>query len=120
MPDFTAVFGELHEILDPYAAMLDIKKDDQSEFYVDTRHIQKNQRPLFFAAVQLKKSYVSFHLMPIYMKPELLASISPELRSHMQGKSCFNFSTVEPTLLDELAALTKAGFASYEEQGFVT
>lgn len=118
MPDFTAVFGALHKILDPYAAKLDVKKDDESEFYVDTRYIQKNKRPLFFAAVQSKKSYVSFHLMPVYMKPELLASISPQLKSRMQGKSCFNFSAVEPTLLEELAALTKASFASYEEQGF--
>lgn len=119
MPAFTDVFAELHKVLAPYAAKLDKKKDDETELYVDTRHIQKNKKPLFFGAVQVKRSYVSFHLMPVYLKPELLASVSPELKSRMQGKSCFNFSAVEPPLIKELAALTKASFASYKEQGFV-
>lgn len=119
MPAFSAVFAELHQILAPYAAKLDIKRDDETELYVDTRHIQKNRKPLFFAAVQLKKSFVSFHLMPVYVKPELLASVSPELKARMQGKSCFNFSAVDPALLKELARLTQAGYASYQEQGYV-
>ena len=112
MQDFTAVFIELRKILAPYASKLDGKRDDETELYVDTKHIQKNKKPLFFGAVQAKKSYVSFHLMPVYVKPELLASASPELKSRMQGKSCFNFTAVEPTLIKELAALTKAGYAS--------
>jgi hypothetical protein len=119
MPDFTAVFAELRKILAPYAAQLDAKKDDETELYLDTRHIQKNKKPLFFGAVQIKKSYVSFHLMPVYVKPELLASASAELKARMQGKSCFNFSALEPALITELSALTKASYASFKEQGFV-
>ena len=119
MQDFTAVYAALHKILKPYAAKLDTKKDDESELYLDTKHIQKNKKPLFFGAVQVKKSYVSYHLMPVYLKPELLASASPELKSRMQGKSCFNFASVEPALLKELTALTKASYGSYKEQGFV-
>ena len=119
MPDLTAVFAALHRILAPYAAKLDAKKDDHTELYVDTRYIQKNKKPLFLGAVQAKKSHVSFHLMPVYVKPELLAGLSPERRSTMQGKSCFNFSTIEPMLIQELAAPTEASYASYKEQGFV-
>lgn len=119
MQDFRPVYAALHKILAPCAAKLDVKKDEASELYVDTRHIQKNKKPLFFGAVQVKKSYVSFHLMPVYVKPELLSSVSPELRARMQGKSCFNFSAVEPTLFKELTALTKSSYASYQEQGFV-
>jgi hypothetical protein len=120
MQDPANVYAALHKILAPYAAKLVTKKDDGSELYVDTKHIQKNKKPLFFGAVQVKKSYVSFHLMPVYMQPELLASVSPDLKSRMQGKSCFNFSTVEPALFKELAALTKASYASYKVQGFVS
>ena len=119
MQNFASVYAALHKILAPYAGKLDARKDDATELYVDTKHIQKNKKPLFFGAVQVKKSYVSFHLMPVYLKPELLASASPELKSRMQGKSCFNFSAVEPTLFKELTALTKAGYGSYKEQGFV-
>ena len=119
MQDFATVYAALHKILAPYAAKLDAKKNDESELYVDTKHIQKSKKPLFFGAVQVKKSYVSFHLMPVYLKPELLASASTELKSRMQGKSCFNFSAVEPVLFKELMALTKAGYGSYKEQGYV-
>ncbi len=119
MPDLSPVFAELRKVMAPYAAKLSATRDDSAELYVDTTHIQKNKKPFFFGAVQVKKSYVSFHLMPVYMKPELLASVSSELRARMQGKSCFNFSSLEPALVKELETLTKASYASYKEQGFV-
>jgi hypothetical protein len=43
------------------------------------------------------------------MYPELLNDISPELKKHMQGKSCFNFKKVEPALFRELEVLTHKG-----------
>jgi len=119
MSELAAVFAELHKIMAPYGAKLEVKRDDAEEFYLDTRHVQKNKKPLFFGAVQVKKSYVSYHLMPLYLKPELISSASPELKARMQGKSCFNFKASEPVLFKELSALTKAAFASYKEQGFV-
>ena len=119
MPDLTPVFAELRRIMAPYAGNLSITRDDDQELYVDTTHIQKNKKPLFFGAVQVKKSYVSFHLMPVYLQPALLQTASPELKARMQGKSCFNFNAVEPALIKELSALAKAGYASYKEQGFV-
>ncbi len=119
MPELSPVFAELRKVMAPYAAKLAATRDAADELYVDTTHIQKNKKPLFFGAVQVKKAYVSFHLMPVYMEPELLANVSSELKSRMQGKSCFNFNTLEPALFKELAALTKASYASYKEQGFV-
>jgi hypothetical protein len=62
---------------------------------------------------------VSFHLMPVYIFPELLDGMSPELRRRMQGKSCFNFTAPDPELLSELTELTNAGFARYREAGYV-
>ena len=119
MPNLEAVFTDLRAIMEPYATGLDRKKDDATELYVDTKHIQKNMKPLFFGAVQTKKSYVSYHLMPVYLKPELLDGMSSELQARMQGKSCFNFTESAKPLLKELAALTKASYASYKDQGFV-
>jgi len=119
MSDLAPVFAALRKVMAPYAAKLSVTRDDESEMSVDTTHLQKNKKPLFFGAVQIKKSYVSFHLMPVYLKPELVAAVSPALKARMQGKSCFNFSAVDPALFKELALLTKAGYASYKEQGFV-
>lgn len=119
MPDLVPVYAELHKIMVPYAKHLDTKRDDAEELYLDTHHVQKNKKPLFFGAVQLKKAYVSFHLMPVYLKPELLAGLSADLKARMQGKSCFNFKASEPALFKELATLTRSAYASYKEQGFV-
>jgi hypothetical protein len=119
MADLAPVFAALHAILVPYATKLDAKRDTNSELWLDTRHVQKNGKPLFFGAVQVKKSYVSFHLMPVYLQPDLLDETSRDLRARMQGKSCFNFTSVEPKLFKELGALTKAAYASYRQQGFV-
>jgi hypothetical protein len=119
MADLNPVFAALRTIMAPYATQLSATRDDQQELYLDTQHIQKNKKPLFFGAVQVKKSYVSFHLMPVYIKPELLDSVSPELKKRMQGKSCFNFNSLEPQLFNELAALTKDGYNSFKDQGFV-
>lgn len=117
--DLAPVYAELRKVLASFAANLETKRDDDAELYMDARHVQKNKKPLFFAAVQLKKSYVSFHLMPVYLNPELLASVSPELKARMQGKSCFNFTASDAGLFKELAALTQAGYDSYAQQGFV-
>lgn len=37
----------------------------------------------------------------------------------MQGKSCFNFTSSNAALLQELSDLTKAGFEDYEGRGYV-
>lgn len=119
MPELQSVFTELSSILRSYAGKLEIKTDSQSELYVDTRHIMKNKKPLFFGAVQIKKNYVAFHLMPVYVQPALLDSVSSNLKRRMQGKSCFNFTAIDKKLFRELAGLVKSGYASYQEQGYV-
>jgi hypothetical protein len=119
MADLDEVFQALKSVMAPYAAKLDTKQNDDAMLYVDTKFIQKNKTPLYFGAVMLKKSFVSYHLMPVYVKPELLEGLSPGLKKRMQGKSCFNFAAVDKPLFKELAALTKAGFQSYKDQGFV-
>ncbi|MDH4392071.1 MAG: hypothetical protein QE285_11710 [Aquabacterium sp.] len=119
MKDLPAVYAALHQLMAPYAERLHTVTNDGTQLYVDTLHLQKNKKPLFFGAVQLKKAFVSFHLMPVYLQPELLAGLSPALKARMQGKSCFNFAAVEPGLFDELAALVQAGYRSYQTQGWV-
>lgn len=119
MPDLDPVFTKLRAIMAPYAARLDVRKNDESEICLYTRYVQKNRKSLFFGAVKVGKSYVSYHLMPVYVKPELLAALSPELKKRMQGKSCFKFSAIDKPLFKEISELTKAAFASYKQQGFV-
>lgn len=119
MSDFNEVYIQLRSIILPYGQEMDCTTDGEEGISIDTRHIQANQRPLYFGGVQIKKNYVSYHLMPVYVNPALLENISPALKKRMQGKSCFNFKTTDEALLRELAALTEACFQYYRQQGYV-
>lgn len=114
--DFLAVFERLKRILQPYASKLTITADTPSAYSLDGPYSEKWKKQLFFGSVQIKKNYVSFYLMPVYMFPDLLDAISPELKKHMQGKSCFNFKKVEPDLFHELASLTHKSVECFKKE----
>lgn len=116
---FQEVFDRLRGILQNFAVGLECNRDQRGDYYLNTKHVMKNKKPLFFGAVQIKKNYVSYHLMPVYVYPELLDSVSPELKQRMQGKSCFNFKSADAKLFEELAALTNAGYEKYISAGYV-
>lgn len=113
---FPRVFEQLKKILQPYAKNLTVKTDTSDTYYLDGPYSEKWKKELFFGSAQIKKNYVSFYLMPVYMYPELLKDISPELQKHMQGKSCFNFKKVEPELFQELEALTRKGAEKFKQE----
>ena len=115
---FPLVFKKLKSILEPYSSKLTIKIDTADGFSLDGAHSAKWEKELFFGAAQIKKNYVSFHLMPVYMYPDLLKNISPELKKHMQGKSCFNFKEIETSLFDELSQLTQQGFERFIKEEY--
>jgi len=122
MPDknsFESVFARLKAILQPYVKKMDVAQDNQTYYLLNTRHIMKNKQPLCFGGVRLGKAYVSFYLMSVYASPDLLKSMSPELKKRMQGKSCFNFKEVDEKLFKELKQLTKAGAAKFSDGKFI-
>lgn len=114
--EFSIVFEQLRNILKPYAASLTVKTDSPDTYYLDGPYSEKWKKELFFGSAQIKKNYVSFYLMPVYMYPELLDHVSPELKKHMQGKSCFNFKKVEPELFKELEVLTEKGAERFNQE----
>ena len=113
---FRDTFATLRGILEPHAKKLSVTLDKPGDYQLSSSTLTNRVgRPLFAAGVRLGKSYVSYHFMPIYMCPELLAELSPALRKRMQGKSCFNFTTIDSAQVKELAALTKKGLARFEK-----
>lgn len=122
MPDkneFTEIFRRLKAILQPYAKSMDVAQDTPSGYTLNTRHIMKNKQPLCFGGVRLGKSYVSFYLMSVYVSPQEMKGMSPELKKRMQGKSCFNFKSVDEKLCRELARLTRAGAVRFGDEKFI-
>jgi len=107
MKDLGSTFSSLSNLLRKHAAGMTIRTDEPGNLYVERPPANAKEKPKFFGAVQTKKSYVSYHLMPVYEDPTLLAGITDALRKKMQGKSCFNFTAEDPLLFRELDALTK-------------
>lgn len=110
---FQPIFKELRAILKPYEHHLTLKVNTEDNYYLMAPASPKWKAEVMFGAVQIKKNYVSYHLMPVYMYPDLLDAISVELKRRMQGKSCFNFSKEDVPLWRELADLTSRGFERF-------
>lgn len=112
--DTDKIFAELKSILAKYEPNLLVLHNKTDNYYLNTPTTEENKKPEFFGAVQIKKSYVAFHLMPVYYYPELLDNTSQDLKSKMQGKSCFNFKRTDEKLFTELNSLTKTAFEKYK------
>jgi len=116
--DFETTFAKLKEILQAYESKLIVVADTKNYYALETSHVMRNKRRLYFAGVRIGKAYVSYHLMPVYACEEVREEISPELKKRMQGKSCFNFSAPDPKLFKELSRLTKLGFKRFTAKDF--
>lgn len=118
---FEPVFTRLKSILQKYERG-SLKADpDEPDYYALTGPASEltHGRDLWVAAVRMGKNYVSYHLMPVYGFPDLLEDISPALKKRMQGKSCFNFKSVDEPLFTELDALTERSFERFRQAGFL-
>ncbi|MEL7298663.1 MAG: DUF1801 domain-containing protein [Pseudomonadota bacterium] len=98
-----ALFEQLKALFQPFAKDMIVKTDTPTNFYLE--ETQSGDKPTMFGAVQIKKNYISVHLMPLYCYPELADDIPDELRKRMQGKSCFNFKKPDDVPWDALKAL---------------
>lgn len=118
--EFYSIFIQLRKILKEYEDSLIVKTDIEDEYYLNTANNPVTKScDGYFGSVHIKKSYVSFYLMPVYVYPELLEGISQPLKKRMQGKSCFNFKEVDQALFEELQELTEKGFNKYKASGWL-
>ena len=107
-------FAALRHMLAAHSKRLIVTVDKPGDYQVASPTMKDRiGRPLYFAGVKTGKNYVSYHLMPLYLLPGLLKSVPPQLKKRMQGKACFNFTTVDPDVAKELSAVTKAGLAVF-------
>ena len=118
MADFDAVAARLRDVLAPYRTALKPGVHSGIELLLGrpTPTYPEGQQ---FAGIRIGKRYVSYYLTPVYMWPDLLSNLSPELRRRMQGKSCFNFTSIDPALMSELEGLTRASFDRFRTECFV-
>jgi hypothetical protein len=119
--DFGAAYARLKSIMQRHEGGALKANPDAPENYVliGPPTPASKGKDVWFGAVQTRKNYVSYHLMPVYVFPELLDTISPELKKRMQGKSCFNFTRVDEKLFNELADLTEQGYERFKKEKLI-
>jgi len=61
---FESVWQKLKSLLQDLSPNLVVKVDEPGNYYLDTPYSEKWKKEVFFGAAQIKKNYVSFHLMP--------------------------------------------------------
>lgn len=109
MADFHEVEKRLRSIFDPYRDELTVSKDGPDGLLLEMPGYEGTPWG-YVGGTRVGKAYVSFYLMGAY-DGGLTASMSPELRKRMQGKTCFNFTKVDETLFAELEDITAKAIA---------
>ena len=116
--EFPAIFQSLRALYAKHETACVILHDDIARYYLGTHHVRsRDGYRLWFGGVEIKKSYVSAHVIPVYVNPGLLDGISSALRRRMQGKACFNFRVTDEALFAELGALIDTGAALFVQRG---
>jgi hypothetical protein len=116
---FPSVFSALSDILRRHAGKLVVAEDTPVCYRLEGGSHPRHGKQFPIAWVVVGKAYVSFHHMGVYARPDLLNSVSKELKARMQGKSCFNFKSVDTVLFAELEELTVRGFDAFRQAPFM-
>ncbi len=105
---FEDVAARLRAILMAHVPPLYLAEDGPTGMVLDLAPEGERNTSTWFGGVRVGKRYVSYYLMAVYGEPAMIGTMSPALRKRMQGKSCFNFTSVDDELFAELATLTQA------------
>ncbi len=118
MDEFQTIFDRIRAIFAAHEAKCVVLHDAPGRYYLGTHEVRaKDGYRTWFGGVEIRKNYVSAHLIPVYSHPDMLESVDPDLKKRMQGKSCFNFRKLDAAPLDQFAALVDAGAARFAEDG---
>jgi hypothetical protein len=117
--DFASAFEALKKVMSAFENDLRATANEPRKYYLVTKAQSWKGGPMFFGAVMMGKAYVSYHLFPLYVCPELGKTVSSALKKRMQGKTCFNFGAPDSALFAELGDLTRAGLEKYRAKNWL-
>jgi hypothetical protein len=106
--EFPAIFADLRSLMMEAAPGMVVTDDTPTNFTLKTPWIEaRTKEPAWFGWIAIKKSYVAYHVMPLYALPALNDAVPPSLEKRRQGKTCFNFKKADPALFEDIRALTR-------------
>lgn len=106
--EFPSIFAQLRELMLEAAPTMEVTEDSLSTFTLKTRWLEsRTKQSAWFGWIAIKKSYVAYHVMPLYSLPALNDAVTPALEKRRQGKTCFNFKRTDSALFEDLRLLTE-------------
>jgi hypothetical protein len=126
--EFQTVFAALRAILRKHQGQWSVQEDSANCYSLAGRpgpatlqawkgKLKRELIPIAWA--QIGKAYTSYHLMGLQGNVRLLEEMSKDLKSRMQGKTCFNFTSVDKALFQELDDLTARAITGFKRVGYV-
>lgn len=107
--NFADIFAELRAIMRAAAPSMIVTDDSPMNFTLKTGWTEgRTKQPAWFGWIAIKKSYVAYHLVPLYTLPALNDLVPATLAKRRQGKTCFNFKARDEALFDDIRQLTQA------------
>jgi hypothetical protein len=123
-----ATFRDLRQVLVQSAARFTVAADSATRFCLEApvgpATLQawggkRKRSTIPVAWIDRGKSYVSFHLMGIDGRDDVVANLSDGLRARMQGRTCFNFVTPDAELFEELQRVTQRTLSGMRTAGYI-
>ena len=126
--ELETVFDRLKIILQNHAGSFTAKPDSSNSYGLQGKpgpatlkvwggKLKKPVMPV--AWIVIGKTYVSYHVMGLYTNTALQNGMSKELKTRMQGKTCFNFKKINEKVFQELEQLTVKAIDDFKKLGYV-
>jgi hypothetical protein len=117
------IFKQLKSVLSKYSPPLVATSDFEGRYeLVSKRAVEfmgRKKTEIYFGAAIIQGNYVGLYLMHVYVKPERLQNIAPELKKLLKGKSCFHIKTLDNKLIKQVEAAVKDGIDCYKKLQFI-
>jgi hypothetical protein len=127
-PSFAEVFQRLRSILQEHATTLRVTEDTPRKYCLEgkvgpaTLHAwggQARRALIPVVWIEIVKTGVSYHLMPLGGGTRSSGEMSPALQARMQGNTCFTLRAVDEAVFAELAELTRRNVTGFTKAGFI-
>jgi hypothetical protein len=125
-PAHLMIFKELRELIMPYAAKMEIRRDEPYTFEVWTEHEYRTKsfRPkikkgILFARVLILRHHVGLYFYPLHLRPSMLDTLPEALQEIAFGKTAFHVKALPESLQANIKEMLVTGFRLYESRGWI-
>ena len=87
------VYDKLVKIMKKHEKNLIVSTDNKRNYSLTGPMSEKFKKELWFGAVQIKKNYVSYHLMPVYMYSDINKEIDKDLFKQLAELTVKSYKT---------------------------